>query len=139
MILSCDIFRGIHLVKERHQQHFGKTLTLPTLTLVFIFMINIPFVSLYQLLSSGTLTNNPVTLGIISIAPSLLLSSPLVWILKNKVFSAFVDVEMESEEERGEDGERVRGGLGRLSILLLKENSKPNYSETGSGAAPRTV
>ena len=89
-------------------------LTLPTLTLVFIFMINIPFVSLYQLLSSGTLTNSPIMLGIISIAPSLLLSSPLVWILKNKVFPAFVEVKTESEEERGEDGERVRSGEERV-------------------------
>ena len=84
-------------------------LTLPTLTLVFFFMINIPFVTMYQLLSSGTLTNNPVTLGIISIAPSLLLSSPLVWIVKNKVFPAFVKGEMETEEERDNDGERERG------------------------------
>ena len=62
-------------------------------------MINIPFVSLYQLLSSGTLTNNPVTLGIISIAPSPVLSSPLLWILKNKVVPAFIEGETESEGE----------------------------------------
>ena len=98
-------------------------LTLPTLTLVFLFMINIPFVSLYQLLSSGTLTNNPVTLGIISIAPSLLLSSPLVWILKNKVFPTFVEVVMEREEEREENGERVRGGEERAVHIAEREDT----------------
>ena len=84
-------------------------LTVPTIMLVFTLMILIPFVSLYQLLSSGTLTNNPIMLGIISIAPSLLLSSPLVWIVKNKVFPAFVKGEMETEEETDNDGERERG------------------------------
>ena len=72
-------------------------------------MINIPFVSLYQLLSSGTLTNNPVTLGIISVAPTLLLSSPLVWLLKNKIVPAFVEGDIESEVEEGvadREGER---------------------------------
>ena len=88
-------------------------LTLPTIMLVFTFMIIIPFVSLYQLLSSGTLTNNPIMLGIIAIAPSLLLSSPLVWIVKNKVFPAFVEPEMDCEEER-EDNERETGTVERV-------------------------
>ena len=88
-------------------------LTVPTIMLVFTFMIIIPFVSLYQLLSSGTLTNNPIMLGIIAIGPSLLLSSPLVWIVKNKVFPAFVEPEMDCEEER-EDNERETGTVERV-------------------------
>ena len=93
-------------------------LTLTPIAVIFIFMINIPFVSLYQLLSSGTLTNNPVTLGIISVAPTLLLSSPLVWLLKNKIVPAFVEGDIESEVEEGvadregegEEGETDREG-----------------------------
>ena len=72
-------------------------------------MINIPFVSLYHLISSGTLTNNPITLAIISVAPTLLLSSPLVWLLKNKIVPAFVEGDIESEVEEGvadREGER---------------------------------
>ena len=77
-------------------------LLLPTVVIILILMINVPFILLYQLLTSGTLTDNPFTLGVISIAPTLILSSPLVWLLKNKIIPKFVDEASVEEESEGE-------------------------------------
>ena len=87
-------------------------LTLTPITIIILFMINLPFTSLYRLISSGTLTNNPITLAIISVAPTLLLSSPLVWLLKNKIVPTFGgDVESEVEEGVAEKEEEREEGV----------------------------
>ena len=118
-------------------------LTLPTIAYVFVFMVNIPFASLYQLLSSGTLTNNPVTLAIVSIAPSLVLSSPIVWLLKNKILPVLTE-EGEDEEmeeggggggggESGESGERESVERGRRGEMELCERNGVTLGKRGAG------
>ena len=112
-------------------------LTIPTLAFGFNSVITIPFLSLYQLLSSGTLTNNPVMLGIISIAPSLILSSPLVWVIKNKVIPAFVEGEGEGGEGEGEgeggEGEGQGEGEGGEGEGEGREDGGGDQLEQGRG------
>ena len=85
-------------------------LMLPTVILLFIFMIIIPFISLYQILTSGSLSNNPIVLGAVSLLPSLLLSSPIVWVLKNRIIPKFIEAEENAVEEGEEEEERTRVG-----------------------------
>ena len=114
-------------------------LTLTPITIIILYMINIPFTSLYQLISSGTLTNNPVTLGIISVAPTLLLSSPLVWLLKNKIVPAFVEGDIESEaekrvaDEEGEREERVKDDLSEVDKGQQSEINIEMSAVVGAG------
>ena len=94
-------------------------LMLPTVILLFLAMINIPFISLYRILTSGSLSNNPVVLGAVSLLPSFLLSSPIVWILKNRIIPKFIEAEEhEEEEEEGveEDREERERNLKRTRV-----------------------
>ena len=67
-------------------------------------LIAIPFLSLYQLLVSGSFTDNPLILFGVSVLPSLLLSSPLVWLFKTKFLPRFLEID-EEEEEDGNDSD----------------------------------
>ena len=73
-----------------------------TITLVFILIISIPFVSLYQLLVSGGFSDNPLVLFGVSVLPSLLLSSPLVWLFKSKLLPRFLEVDEDEDEDEEE-------------------------------------
>ena len=77
-----------------------------TITLVFILIISIPFVSLYQLLISGGFSDNPLVLFGVSVLPSLLLSSPLVWLFKSKLLPRFLEVDDDEDEEDEDDEEK---------------------------------
>jgi hypothetical protein len=74
-----------------------------TITLVFILIISIPFVSLYQLLVSGGFSDNPLVLFGVSVLPSLLLSSPLVWLFKSKLLPRFLEGDEDEEDEDDEE------------------------------------
>ena len=77
-----------------------------TVTLVFILIISIPFVSLYKLLVSGGFSDNPLILFGVSVLPSLLLSSPLVWLFKSKLLPRFLEVDEDEDEEDEDDEEK---------------------------------
>ena len=77
-----------------------------TITLVFILIISVPFVSLYQLLVSGSFSDNPLILFGASVLPSLLLSSPLVWLFKSKLLPRFLEGDEDEEDEEDEDDEK---------------------------------
>ena len=70
-----------------------------TIAITFILIIAVPFVSLYQLLVSGSFTDNPLILFGVSVLPSLLLSSPLVWLFKTKFLPRFLEVEEEEDDD----------------------------------------
>ena len=76
-VYALAAFMATFLWKEK-QLTSGRlilSISSTTIALTFIFIISVPFVSLYQLLVSG---NNPFILFGASVLPSLLLSSPLV-------------------------------------------------------------
>ena len=69
-----------------------------TIAIVFILMISVPFISIYQLLVSGSFSDNPLILFGASVLPSFLLSSPLVWLFRSKLLPRFLEVEEEDED-----------------------------------------
>ena len=96
-----------------------------TIALTFIFIISLPFVSLYQLLVSGSFSDNPFILFGASVLPSLLLSSPLVWLFKSKLLPRFLEVEEEDESDDESDEEEKK----------KKKKSKKVKKAAGEGAA----
>ena len=96
-----------------------------TIALTFIFIISLPFVSLYQLLVSGGFSDNPFILFGVSVLPSLLLSSPLVWLFKSKLLPRFLEVDEEDESDDESDEEERK----------KKKKSKKVKKGAGEGAA----
>ena len=80
-------------------------LSATTAAISFIVMIAIPFIPLHWLLVSGSFSDNPIILAGASILPSLLLSSPLVWLFRNKLLPRFLEVDDDEEEEEDEEDE----------------------------------
>ena len=74
--------------------------------LLFISMISTPFVTLYQLLVSGNFTDSPLVLAGASILPSVILSSPLIWIFKQKLLPRFLEIDEDDESEENEKEEK---------------------------------
>lgn len=100
-------FMAVFLWKEKPPKTGRLILYLSstTVTITFIAVVSVPFISLYQLLVSGGFSDNPIVLFAISVLPSLLLSSPLVWLFKSKLLPRFLEVEEDDEEQGGEDEE----------------------------------
>ena len=106
-VYSLATFVSTFLWKERPPT-MGKLilyLSSTTIAITFIFIIAVPFVSLYQLLVSGSFSDNPLILFGVSVLPSLLLSSPLVWLFKTKFLPRFLEVDEEEEEEDNNDSD----------------------------------
>ena len=74
-----------------------------TIAITFILMISIPFLSLYQLLVSGSFSDNPLILFGASVLPSLILSSPLVWLFKAKLLPRFLEVDEEDDNDDSDE------------------------------------
>ena len=70
----------------------------------------VPFISiiLYQLLVSGSFTDNPLILFGVSLLPSLLLSSPLVWLFCSKLLPRFLQVDEEEEKDDESDSDEEK-------------------------------
>ena len=83
-------------------------LSATTVAVVFILIIFVPFVPLYQLLVSGSFSDNPIILAGASILPSLLLSSPLVWLFRNKLLPRFLEVDEDEQEEEDEEKKKKK-------------------------------
>ena len=106
-LYSLATFMAVFLWKEKPPTTGRLLLYLSstTITLVFILVISVPFVSLYQLLVSGGFSDNPLVLLGVSVLPSLLLSSPLVWLLKSKLLPRFLEVDEDQEQEDDDESE----------------------------------
>ena len=79
-----------------------------SIALLFIFLISIPFLSLYELLVSGSFSNNPLVLAGASILPSVILSSPLIWIFKQKLLPRFLEIDEDDESEENKEGKKPK-------------------------------
>ena len=77
-------------------------LMLPTLALLLIGMISIPYTILFIVFNSGGHSDNPVVLGAASILPPLLLSSPLIYTMKKWIIPKFIDLEKQDFVKRSE-------------------------------------
>ena len=74
-------------------------LSLPVMAGLIINFASVPVISLYKLLVTGSLSDNPLVLFGASVLPSLLLSSPLVWLLRSKFMGRFMETEEQEEDE----------------------------------------
>ena len=83
-------------------------LSATTAAIIFIVMIAIPFIPLYWLLVTGSFSDNPIVLAGASILPSLLLSSPLIWFIRNKLLPRFLEVDEDEQEEEDEEEEEKK-------------------------------
>ena len=109
VVYSFSAFMATFLWKEKPTPTTGRLLlylSSSMIALLFITIMFTPFASLYQLIVSGSLSGNPILLVGISVLPSLLLSSPLVWLFKSKLLPRFLDIDDEDEEETGSDEEK---------------------------------
>ena len=88
---------------------------------LFIAMISVPFISLYQLLVSGSFSDNPLVLFGASILPSLLLSSPFVWLFKSKLLPRFLEVDEEDEQDSDSDDDEKKKKK-RKAVSAAKPN-----------------
>ena len=79
-VYALAAFIATFLWKEKTPTRGRLLLYLSSTTIahIFILIISVPFITLYQLLVSGSFSNNPLVLLGASVLPSLLLSSPLV-------------------------------------------------------------
>ena len=75
-----------------------------TIALTFILIVLIPFVSLYQLLASGSFSDNPLILFGASVLPSVLLCTPLLW-AKGKLLSRFLEIDEEEDDDDDDSNE----------------------------------
>ena len=109
-VYALSAFMATFLWKERPPSTGRLLLYLSstTIAILFILMISTPFVSLYQLLVSGSFSDNPLILFGASILPSLLLSSPLVWLFRSKLLPRFLEIEEEEEEEEENDSDEEK-------------------------------
>ena len=78
-----------------------------TIALTFILIISIPFVSLYQLLVSGSFSDNPLILFGASVLPTLLLSTPLIWV-KGKLLPRFLEIDEEEDDDDSDEEEKKK-------------------------------
>ena len=74
-----------------------------TIVSVYISIISVPSVSLYQLLDSGSLSHSPLVLFAASVLPSLSLFSPLVWLFRSKFLPRFMDIDTIEKENFNEE------------------------------------
>ena len=109
-VYALSAFMATFLWKERPPTTGRLLLYLSstTIAILFILMISTPFVSLYQLLVSGSFSDNPLILFGASILPSLLLSSPLVWLFRSKLLPRFLEIEEEEDEEEENDSDEEK-------------------------------
>ena len=105
----------------RHIMYLSAT----TVAIVFILMIFVPFVPLYQLLVTGSFSDNPIILAGASILPSLLLSSPLVWLFRNKLVPRYLEVDEDEEEEEEEEKKKKK----KKTKGKKKDNEKRNKKD----------
>ena len=85
-------------------------LMLPTAVIVCIAIISFPFAALYQIITSGSLSDNQVVAAAASLLPSLIVTSPLL-LLKNRLIPILTAPEDEKqEEEDAEDDDVVEEG-----------------------------
>ena len=83
-------------------------LMVPTVAWFLIGMIYIPYSILYKLLVSGSFNDNSVVLGAVSILPSLLLSSPLIYSMKKWIIPKLIDLEEQDYVEKNYDGMEMK-------------------------------
>ena len=119
-LYSLATFMAVFLWKEKPPTTGRLILYLSstTITLVFIFVISLPFVSIYQLLVSGGFSDNPLILFGVSVLPSLLLTSPLVWLFKSKLLPRFLEVEEDEESDDDDEKDKKRKKKEKAEVAL---------------------
>ena len=105
-------------------------LSATSLAFVFIGIIAVPFISLYQLLVSGSFSDNPLILFGVSL---LLLSSPLVWLFRLKLLPRFLEIEEEEEEEEEEDSDSDEEKEKRKKKMEKKKAEEAAEEQSDSG------
>ena len=98
-------------------------LSIPVMAGLIINFASVPFISLYEILVTGSLSDNPLILFAASVLPSLLLSSPLVWLLRSKFMGRFI----ETEEQEDDESDMV--GNGQSDIDRNGENRVTNVNQ----------
>ena len=108
ILFYIAVFLVTFLWKRKRIQNnsviFFLLLMLPSIALLTMSMIDIPYSIFYILLVSGSVSDNPVVLGAASLLPSLLLSSPLIYAMKKWIIPKFIDLE---EQDRVKNNEGV--------------------------------
>ena len=132
-VYAMAAFMGTFLWKEK-QPTTGRLILYISSTIIaltFIFIISVPFISIYQLLVSGSFSDNPFILFGASVLPSLLLSSPLVWLFKSKLLPRFLEVEEEDisddesdEEEKKKKTKKVKKAAGEGAVEEFTGDTK---------------
>ena len=113
---------------KKKQPSTGKLLlylSATTIAVVTLSIISVPFISLYQLLVSRSFSENPLVLFAASLLPSILLSSPLVWLFRSKLLPRFLEVDEEEEEE------------GKSDVIVDEENGKKRIKRNIAVEKPR--
>ena len=106
VVYFLAVFIATFLWKEK-PPNIGKLvlyLSSTTIALIFILIISMPFALFYQLLVSGSFSDNPLILFGAFVLPTLLLSRPLVW-AKGKLLSRFLEID-EEEDDDDDDSNR---------------------------------
>ena len=109
VIYFLAAFVATFLWKEK-PPNIGKLilyLSSTTIAIIFILLISVPFVSLYQLLVSGSFSDNPLILLGASVLPTLLLSTPLIW-AKGKLLPRFLEIEEDEEDDDSDKEEKKK-------------------------------
>ena len=113
-------------------------LILPTVAWLLIGMIHIPYSILYNLLISGSLTDNSIVLGVASLLPSLVLSSPLIYLMRNFIIPKLIDLEEQDYIAKNHNGVEMKV-MGKTAV---HEGSKENGTtdiESGIYMAPNCI
>ena len=139
-VYAMAAFMATFLWKEKPPTR-GRLLlyiSLTTIAMVVILIMSVPFITLYQLLVSGSFTDNPLILFAASVLPSLLLSSPLVWLFKSKLLPRFLEVEEDEDEDEDEEESKEKKKKGKKSRKKEEEKreeaevtEKPAAEDTG--------
>ena len=104
-------------------------LMLPTVTLLLIGMVSIPYTIIYILVVSGSLSDNSVVVGAVSVLPPLILSSPLVYSMKNWIIPKFIDLEEQDYVETANEGVEMEA----LGETVRHEKAKESKITDNSG------
>ena len=136
-VYALASFMATFLWKEKPPTRGRLLLYLSSTTIahIFILIISVPFITLYQLLVSGSFSNNPLVLLGASVLPSLLLSSPLVWLFKSKLLPRFLDVEEDSDDESDEEQKEREKNEG----TKMKEKIEETAEKAGCNATIEMV
>ena len=102
-------------------------LMLPNIALMCLAIMTVPFTALYQIIISGSLSNNETVLVVASLLPSFIITSPLL-LLKNRLIAIFTDPEDEEQKVEEDDDavdegreSRERGGRGESELDKKRE------------------